>query len=617
MNKRQKLVQQQFLNDEKAIIKRLNGVYSKSLIDINEKIKNLTFSIGELQQQYDWMDPDDPDRAKVKSMIQSKIYQKSYQEQLQKQVSGIYDQLLTSGFVSVSDYLDKCYTEGFLGTIFDAHGQGVPIFAPIDQEAMVRAVQLESKISKGLYTRLGEDVDLLKKKITAQVSRSIATGMTYAQTAKALENYTRIGYNNSIRIARTEGHRIQTTSTMHAMERAKAKGADVLKQWDSTLDDRTRESHAAVDGEIRELDKPFSNGLDFPGDPDGRPEEVINCRCALLQRARWALDEGELQTLQDRVKYFGLDKSDEFDDFKKKYLKAVETPDAVVPTQTIKPVTMEDFPDAFYKNAQGKKATKIFAETLNDAEGLDPNIRMLYTNIDNLPNFPDYAISYTDTGHALTFSGKKLKVPKMVGDDLMGQKCTAFHEIGHYIDMGAGKGTKLLSELKPDLVTTVVKSGAEIGDEVKKLFDDFASQYHKVTGDLRKAYNIKRNVLNIDVQAGNITWSDYQKKWKTLNKEEKAERDYLARNLCGGGVTSLSDIYDALSGGMYQSTRTLIYGHGAGYYSSYENRCCEIFANYMTLSVNRPDLVEMLRKDKPELCKAYDELIKEMVGKIQ
>ena len=27
----------------------------------------------------------------------------------------------------------------------------------------------------------------------------------------------------------------------------------------------------------------------YPGDPSGRAEEVINCRCALLQRARWAL----------------------------------------------------------------------------------------------------------------------------------------------------------------------------------------------------------------------------------------------------------------------------------------------------------------------------------------
>ena len=324
MNRRQKLVQKQFLNNEKAVIGRLNSVYGQALADINSKIETLQFSIDGLQQQYDWLDPDDPERVKIKSMIQSKIYQKKYQEQLQSQVDGILKQMQTSQFTSISEYLDTCYTDGFIGTIFDAHGQGVPIITPIDQEAMVRAVQLDSKISKGLYTRLGEDVDLLKKKITAQVSRSIATGMSFAQTAKALEGQTKIGYNRAVRIARTEGHRIQITGTMDAMEKAKEKGADVLKQWDATLDDRTRESHSQVDGEIRETDKPFSNGLMFPGDPSGGAAEVVNCRCALLQRARWALDEGELHTLKERAEYFGLDKSTEFDDFKTKYLKTIE-----------------------------------------------------------------------------------------------------------------------------------------------------------------------------------------------------------------------------------------------------------------------------------------------------
>ena len=317
MNNRQKQVQQQFLNDEKAVIKRLNQVYNKSLTDIEDKIKNLTFSIGKLQQQYDWLDPDDPERAKVKSMIQSKIYQKQYQEQLKSQVDSILDKMHTSEFATIAEYLDECYTDGFIGTFFDAHGQGVPFISPIDQEAMINAVQLESKISKGLYTRLGEDVTLLKKKITAQVSRSIASGMTYAQTAKALEGYTRIGYNNAIRIARTEGHRVQTTATMHAMEKAKDMGADVDKQWDATLDGRTRDSHAQVDGEVREIDKRFSNGLMYPGDPGGIAAEVINCRCALLQRAKWALKDGFTKANGFSGQLESFDSPEDYNQFKK------------------------------------------------------------------------------------------------------------------------------------------------------------------------------------------------------------------------------------------------------------------------------------------------------------
>lgn len=357
MNRRQKLVQQQFLNSEEKVIKRLDQVYKKSLSDINDKINNLSFTIGKLQKEYDWLDDLDPEKARIKSMIQSKIYQKSYQEQLQKQVSGILNQMQTSQYVTVSDYLDGCYNDGFIGTIFDAHGQGVPIVTPINQESMVRAVQLDSKISKGLYTRLGEDVNVLKKKITAQVSRGIATGMSFKDVAKQLENYSRIGYNNSIRIVRTEGHRIQTTATMDAMEAAKDRGADVVKQWDATLDGATRESHVAVDGQIRELNEKFSNGLMYPGDPSGGAAEVVNCRCALLQRARRAVE--------------GDDKS--FTKFNN-FTKQVETFDS--------PESYDEFKDAFFskenkaymdyvQQMQEKYGTKDFKKVLasmNDRE---------------------------------------------------------------------------------------------------------------------------------------------------------------------------------------------------------------------------------------------------------
>lgn len=324
MNRRQKLVQQQFLNKEETVIKRLDFIYRKSLADVDKKIKDLNFKIGNLEETYKWLEDGDPQKDIIQSQIQSKIYQKQYQQSLHDQLDGILNKMRTQQYLTVADYLDGCYEDGFVGSLFDLHGQGIPLMMPLDQTKLVRAVQLDSKISKGLYTKLGEDVDVLKKKITTEVSRSIATGSSYAQTAKRLADQTRIGYNKAIRIARTEGHRIQTTAAMDVMEAAKEKGADVLKQWDAALDARTRESHAQVDGEIREVDEKFSNGLMFPGDPSGGAAEVVNCRCALLQRARWALDDEELQTLKDRAAYFGLDKSDQFDDFKKKYLKAVE-----------------------------------------------------------------------------------------------------------------------------------------------------------------------------------------------------------------------------------------------------------------------------------------------------
>lgn len=346
MNKRQKIVQETFLDNEEEVIRRLKRMYSQALKDITKKSEELQNSINSLTMATLQGDMDEEAQKNLQSMIQSKVYQKSYQDALKKQIGSILDNLQVEEFKGVDEYLNKCYEEAFLGTMYDLHGQGIPLIMPMDQESMVRAVQVDSKISNGLYSRLGEDVTVLKKKITAEVSRGISTGMSFQQVAKQLAAYTNIGFNNAVRITRTEGHRIQVQSTNDACYKAKDAGADVVKQWDSSMDKRTRPSHARVDGEIRELDEKFSNGLMFPGDPNGGASEVINCRCALLQRARWALDDAELDTLKERASYFGIDKSDSFKDFKKKYLNAVE--------KSVKSSTMKMNLQIFAKMAEEK-----------------------------------------------------------------------------------------------------------------------------------------------------------------------------------------------------------------------------------------------------------------------
>ncbi len=146
---------------------------------------------------------------------------------------------------------------------------------------------------------------------------------------------------DAYRIARTEGHRITNAATFDAQLKAKDSGADIVKQWDAALDKRTRPHHAQLDGQIREIDKPFEvagRKAMYPGG-FGVAGEDINCRCACLQRAKWALDEDELQTLKDRASYYGLDKTDNFNDFKAKYLDATKNinynGDVISPTNNV------------------------------------------------------------------------------------------------------------------------------------------------------------------------------------------------------------------------------------------------------------------------------------------
>ena len=289
-------------DSEKAVLEQLEKQYQAALNDINRKIRIL---------QSD-------------EMTQSKIYRLEYQKALKKQVEAILEKLHSDEFTTIQEYLSASYTDAFIGTMYDLAGQGIPLIIPLDQAAAVTAILTDSKISEGLYSALGVDTGNLKKAISAEVTRGIASGMSYNDIARNISNVSKAPLSRAKTIVRTEGHRIQQASTKDAQQEAKSKGADVVKQWDSTLDGKTRPSHKKVDGEIRELDEKFSNGLDYPGDPSGKAGEVVNCRCVSLSRARWALDEDELKTLKERASFFELDKAKNFKEYKEKYLKALE-----------------------------------------------------------------------------------------------------------------------------------------------------------------------------------------------------------------------------------------------------------------------------------------------------
>jgi uncharacterized protein with gpF-like domain len=67
------------------------------------------------------------------------------------------------------------------------------------------------------------------------------------------------------------------------------------KEWLTQQDDRVRDSHAEIDGETVGLDDVFSNGLECPGDENGDPEDVINCRCSLLYHSDEPLDADDTE----------------------------------------------------------------------------------------------------------------------------------------------------------------------------------------------------------------------------------------------------------------------------------------------------------------------------------
>lgn len=455
MNKRQLEVQRKQMQNEKEIIRLLKQAYQQASMDCERKIRELA------------------GRNDMEN-LQSIIYQKQYQEALKKQLDDILDALHNKEFENIAEYLTGCYEDGFLGTLYDIHGQGIPFVFPIDQAQVVEAVQTDSKISTNLYTRLGEDISRLKESIRTELSRGISNGSTWAETAvyiaHGMNSPFRKAMNHAMRIARTEGHRIQNRAQMDTLNKAKENGADVVKQWISTLDDRTRETHKILDGQIREIEDYFEvNGhkTKYPGG-FGVASEDIHCRCCMGQRAKWNLDrdQDELDTLKKRASYFDLDKSKDFEEFKKKYLQASD----IVDTMDLTDIKLGELESAY-----GKKHSKAIRKRMEKAP---EEIRRAWNDCVDDFHCLDPRYRGNRAYYSPRLDGVKLNITKAAkGSDYRTPYQVVFHEYGHHMDYilnrkyGDGDRKKSFSETYKNGVF-----GKKLKREAKDAIEKFAKK---------------------------------------------------------------------------------------------------------------------------------------------
>lgn len=302
MNNRQLQVQKSLLKNEKAVIKQLERSYQEAIADIDKFILQLL-------------------ARKDTENLQSIIYQVKYQEAIKKELESYLKVLHSKNFDTIDEYLKECYEQAHIGTLFDLQGQGIPLILPLDQDQMISAITLNSKLSAPLYNALGYNIDALKLNVLQEISRGIAQGLSYQEMARNLKNVTNVDYNKTLRIAKTEGHRIQQEATYNVQKRAIEKGADIVKQWDSTLDGKTRPTHRALDGQIIGVDEYFKSESGYKAlypSGFGVASEDCNCRCCLLQRAKWALSDEEFTKMNGKTNELQhFESVDDYNKFKK------------------------------------------------------------------------------------------------------------------------------------------------------------------------------------------------------------------------------------------------------------------------------------------------------------
>ena len=280
MTPAQKQTTQYELLSEKKVMEQLERSYQKALEDVKDRLRQLD------------------ERTDVENR-QAVAYQKAFQQGLQKQLERILGKLHSKTYRTVQEYLQDCYLTGHTAVLYELQSDGLRLSLPIPQDKVCQAAVNDTKLVKPLYDSIGEDFAGLKKHITDIVSAGFASGASYGDmanqiTGKMIGNYATMrggALGRAKLIVRTEGNRIANAARLEAARTAKQQGADLVKQWDSTMDKKTRPHHVQLDGQVRELDEPFEvdgRKAQAPG-RFGIASEDINCRCHAYSRPRWAV----------------------------------------------------------------------------------------------------------------------------------------------------------------------------------------------------------------------------------------------------------------------------------------------------------------------------------------
>lgn len=526
--------------------------------------------------------------------------------------------------------LSNIYTDQFLRQVYDL-GQSINIKANFNRlnPALIQKT-LDYPWSGAMFSdRLWQDKERLGRNLRVGLTQSMILGEGIPQITDRINKGIDTARYNAERVARTETKRV--TYCAHD-DVYKDTGVEELRyRCANGGDSRTCQYCRADNGKV------FKRGEEptLPRHP--------NCRCVYIPVVSDTFEDNELNELTGSVR--GAEnyekwreaeakKQEEVKPVEKVNTKTVEKELKENPTPVPEQIKLTDYPQVFYATKPEAKNTQALLDYMNSKTSVDPNVVALYTKMDKLCDglSDEVVLKVTHGGHRVKRSWNRnfeyvfdVGIPK-INPNYIGTYDTNLHEEMHFLDMlitvkdNKDKlPSKMFSQSYKPLVEAFDKATPVIGDRAKKLFEDFAKECDIIYKKQQETFNTQHEKLKEQYRSGAIDWKKYNSLYKKLSKEVNEEADNERRALFGGGVSGLQDIYDAVSKGAFRDTGQVTYGHGSAYYTDRRRtnpNCSESLANYASLCVGHPELIDILAEDYPEIVTALRGCVEAMLKEV-
>lgn len=526
--------------------------------------------------------------------------------------------------------LSNIYTDQFLRQVYDL-GQSITVKANFNRlnPALIQKT-LDYPWSGAMFSdRLWQDKERLGRNLRVGLTQSMILGEGIPQITDRINKGIDTARYNAERVARTETKRV--TYCAHD-DVYKDTGVEELRYRCANGGDSRTCQYCRADN-----DSVFKRGEEptLPRHP--------NCRCVYIPVVSDTFEDNELNELTGSVR--GAEnyekwreaeakKQEEVKIVEKVNTKTVEKELKENPTPVPEQIKLTDYPQVFYATKPEAKNTQALLDYMNSKTSVDPNVVALYTKMDKLCDglSDEVVLKVTHGEHRVKRSWNRnfeyvfdVGIPK-INPNYIGTYDTNLHEEMHFLDMlitvkdNKDKlPSKMFSQSYKPLVEAFDKATPVIGDKAKKLFEDFAKECDIIYKKQQETFNTQHEKIKEQYRSGAIDWKKYNSLFKKLQKEVNEEADNKRRALFGGGVSGLQDIYDAVSKGTFRDTGQVTYGHGSAYYTDRRRtnpNCSESLANYASLCVGHPELIDILAEDYPEIVTALRGCVEAMLKEV-
>lgn len=255
------------LSQLKGKMKDFEEWYSKE----NEKWKKLVADGDKTQEDYDkWL----KDQAAT-----SRLWR--------ERVDDMAADLTHAGEISaaiVNGTLPEIYAENYnWGTYEIEHGTTIETaYTLYDRDTVYQLIRNGDIPYPQASVDVPKDKRWNRQHLASAITQGILQGESIHDISKRLLTVATMSSASAVRAARTCVTAAENSGRIDSYKRAEGLGISIKKEWLATLDTRTRTSHRHLDGEKVEVGEKFSNGLSFPGDPEGAGSDIYNCRCTLV-----------------------------------------------------------------------------------------------------------------------------------------------------------------------------------------------------------------------------------------------------------------------------------------------------------------------------------------------